>query len=208
MVQHILRISYSYFLPSEASPIYFRRWKSGQEFSLHWIYFSTSTRTCSSPHMNFRSDRRAVLFTATSLSHCKCTYLRLHLGNLILREIILIQRHFGLLQVFQKSQFLGQQKQKCTSLARLASCCPPNTVDVLFRVIWRIELHNPTRPQNKWERYVWFQIRRRAYYRGANISTSLQKYFSQTAKPAGKTVDTICWWIYSSSTVRRRDNRL
>ena len=69
-------------------------------------------------------------------------YLSLNVGNLVKRECILVQRHLGDLQEPQEAK-LGRQEEEQTLSTFASSSCPPDTVNVVARVIGRIKLNNP-----------------------------------------------------------------
>ena len=67
----------------------------------------------------------------------------LYVGQLRCRETVFIQRHAGLLEVPQKTDFLWHQKHKCLPFPPRATSCAAHTVDVLSWVIGGINLNNP-----------------------------------------------------------------
>lgn len=70
-------------------------------------------------------------------------HLRTDLRHLMRRELILLQLHFGVLQVLQELQLLGKQEQQRTALRVSAAGCAADAVDVLLRVVRRVVLHDP-----------------------------------------------------------------
>jgi hypothetical protein len=66
----------------------------------------------------------------------------LDIGDLLLRELVLVQRHFGDLEKPQEPKLRRQEEKE--TLARLAcSGGSTDTVDVVSRVIRRVKLDDP-----------------------------------------------------------------
>lgn len=71
-----------------------------------------------------------------------CTYLTLDVGNTIGGEGELVQRHLRLLQIPQEPQLaLQQEEQTLPSLPSPGRS--PHSMDVIARIIRRVELDNP-----------------------------------------------------------------
>ena len=70
------------------------------------------------------------------------THLSLHVCNLVQRESILVERNFCNLQEPQEAQLAWQQEQKTLS-ALSSSCGTTDSVNVVSRVIRRVELDDP-----------------------------------------------------------------
>lgn len=70
------------------------------------------------------------------------TYLSLHVCDLVERERVLVQRHLGDLEEAEEAELAREQEQQtATSLA--SSCRTSDAVDVVARVIRRVELDDP-----------------------------------------------------------------
>ena len=69
--------------------------------------------------------------------------LRLHLGDLGLGELEFVQRHLGRLEHAQKGELLGQQKEQRAAATADAARRAADAVNVLFRVVRRVELDDP-----------------------------------------------------------------
>lgn len=89
-------------------------------------------RAINANEMIIRSTREEILRT----------YLTLHIRNLAHRKTELVQRHFRLLQIPQKSQLTLQQKQQ-TLPHFPRPRRPPNPMDIISRVVWGVELYYP-----------------------------------------------------------------
>ena len=66
--------------------------------------------------------------------------LRLDVGDLAPGELELVERHLGLFEVAQEAELLGPQDEQGVAPAALAARRPPHAVDVLARLVRRIEL--------------------------------------------------------------------
>ena len=69
--------------------------------------------------------------------------LALHVGDFLVRELVLVQRHLGALEVFQKRELLGDEEQQRAPAPVRAARGPPDAVDVLARVVGGVELDDP-----------------------------------------------------------------
>ena len=70
------------------------------------------------------------------------TYLLLNIRNLALWELVLIQRHLGHFQKPQKPKFTRQEEQQTLALFP-GPGCTADSVDIITRVIWWVELDDP-----------------------------------------------------------------
>ena len=70
------------------------------------------------------------------------THLTLHIRNLVKRERILIKRNFRDLQESQETQFTRQEEQQTPS-GLPSSRRSSNSVNVISRVVRRVELNDP-----------------------------------------------------------------
>ena len=68
-------------------------------------------------------------------------------GYLGPRELELVERHLGLLQVAQETEFLGSQYEQRVSVGA-GTCCSTHTMNVLLGIIWRIVLDDPVDQRN------------------------------------------------------------
>ena len=69
--------------------------------------------------------------------------LRLHVDDLLGREVELDHRHPGLLEVLEEADLGRLQEQETPSFAVGATCRPADAVDVVARVVRRVELDDP-----------------------------------------------------------------
>lgn len=68
--------------------------------------------------------------------------LTLHVCYAISREAELVQRNLGIFQIAQKSQLALEQEQQ-TLPHFTGTRCPTDAVNVIARIVWRIELDYP-----------------------------------------------------------------
>mmetsp|Transcript_13634 Transcript_13634/g.27921 ORF Transcript_13634/g.27921 Transcript_13634/m.27921 type:complete len:229 (+) Transcript_13634:2210-2896(+) len=67
----------------------------------------------------------------------------LHVRNLVLRKLVLVQRDFSKLEVLEETQFRREEEKQCTPLSADSACRPPYAVNVFLGLIWRVILYNP-----------------------------------------------------------------
>lgn len=70
------------------------------------------------------------------------SHLTLDVRNLVVREAILVERHLGRLEEAQKPK-LGRQKEEQALAGLTGARCPTDAVDVVARVVGRVELDDP-----------------------------------------------------------------
>mmetsp|Transcript_19410 Transcript_19410/g.55435 ORF Transcript_19410/g.55435 Transcript_19410/m.55435 type:complete len:231 (-) Transcript_19410:943-1635(-) len=70
-------------------------------------------------------------------------HLLLHVGHLVRRELVLVHGDLGLAQVLQELEFARKQEQQRAPASRGATRGTAHTVDVLLRIIRRVELDDP-----------------------------------------------------------------
>jgi hypothetical protein len=71
------------------------------------------------------------------------THLQLDVSDLVPRELKLIKRYTSLFEVPQETELFRTQYQQCVPLAPFTSSSSTNPVDVFFRIVRWIILHNP-----------------------------------------------------------------
>ena len=74
--------------------------------------------------------------------------LTLNIHNLLRRDLKLHQRHPRLLQMAKEANLTGLQEHQTLAFTRCSPCRPPNTMDVIPRIVRRVELHNPVHSGN------------------------------------------------------------
>ena len=74
--------------------------------------------------------------------------LRLNIDNLLSREVKLHDGYPSLLQMLQEPYFRGLQEHQTAALSVRSTGCTTNTVNVVTRVIWGVELDNPVHGGN------------------------------------------------------------
>ena len=81
----------------------------------------------------------------------KIKYLRLNVRDFAPGELKLVEGHISLSEVSKESKFFGSHDQEGVALPALTASCTTHTMNVLFRIIWRIELEkkNWLRPISK-----------------------------------------------------------
>lgn len=70
------------------------------------------------------------------------THLTLHVGNLVTRERVLVKRDLGNLEEPQEAEFAREEEQQTLSVLACA-CRTSDAVDVVARIIGRVELDDP-----------------------------------------------------------------
>lgn len=73
--------------------------------------------------------------------------LTLYIGDLVGWELILVQGNTGMLEVSQEAKFAREKEEETFAFAA-ATSCSTHTVDIVARIIRRVELHNPVHRGN------------------------------------------------------------
>lgn len=74
--------------------------------------------------------------------------LGLHIGNLLGGELKLNDRHAGCLQMRQEADFIGLKEQQTAALGVGATSSSAHSVDIIARVVRRIELNDEVDSRN------------------------------------------------------------
>ena len=67
----------------------------------------------------------------------------MHVCKLVLGELVLVRLDLGLLKIPEESELVLQEEKQGSSLAVSSTRSTANSVNVIFRVIGRVILHDP-----------------------------------------------------------------
>lgn len=120
--------------------------------------------------------------------------LRLHVDDFLGREVELHDGDFGFFEVGEEADFAGLQEHQGAAFAVGTAGGTADAVDVVARIIWRVELYNPV--------YVWDLERLLGAY-----SRQKGRWGRRTSKPLAATsvqTRTPCFALQNSKKVLLR----